>query len=135
MSSFADQMGATPPGSPDSQTAFRANKASIMQFFRQQIAAAQPNPILTPRYTQAPPVVPTAPRVGGIEMVGTYHQAWTGGKLVYTATGMQTNVQLAPATSHAYRSTDLSQVLKIEKVCTTGVPETRRLPVPGPMNA
>ena len=76
MTSFATQMGPTPPGSPTGNTAraFRANKASIMQFIQQQvtsgIAAAQPT--LPPLVTQAPfvqPVAPTAPRVGGVEQV------------------------------------------------------------------
>ena len=58
MVSFATQMGPTPPGSPTGNTAraFRASKASIMQFIQQQviagIAAAQPT--LLPLTTQAP---------------------------------------------------------------------------------
>ena len=138
MASFATQMGPTPPGSPTGNTAraFRANKASIMQFIQQQVTAgiAAAQPTLPPLITQAPliqPVAPIAPRVGGVEQVGGYYTCWTGGSL--DSNGNNTQVQ--PASSAAYRSSDLSQVLKIEKVCTAGLPETRRLPVPGPMDA
>ena len=129
MASFLSQIGTTPPGTPTTQAAFRTNKAAIMNFIQQQVAA-NPQPIPTP-ITRKTIVAPTAPRVGGVEQVGGYYTCWTGGQL----DEFNVNEQTQPASSYAYRSSDLSQILKIEKVCTAGLPESRRLPVPGPMDS
>jgi hypothetical protein len=135
MASIADlssAIGVTPPGTPNTQAQFRATKESFLGLLRAQLQVAFPQPPIPQPTIQAPTnVVPlTAPRVGGIEIVAGYPMAWTGGSLNL----LGTNTLTKPFTSAAYRSTDLSQALKIEKTCTSGLPESRRLPVPGPIN-
>jgi hypothetical protein len=124
-------IGPTPPGTPTTQATFCATKASFLTALQAQLQAASPQPAIPQPTNYAPiNVVPiSVPCVGGIEMVAGYQMAWTGGSL--DENGINTLTK--PFTSAAFRSSNLSQALKIEKTCTSGLPESRRLPVPGPM--
>jgi hypothetical protein len=77
---------------------------------------------------QAPAVVPVAivrPRRGNITQVNNNQVPWVGGG------GTLATTLNNPASSLALRPNDLSLALKVEKACIQGLPEARRLPVPG----
>ena len=129
--SLEEQMAGTPPGSPTTIALFRANRTSVESVFQRMFARLQPLQNVPPRVVRGTNATPVGPRVGGVEQIGGNSVCWTGGGL----DEHNMNTRSSPASSAAYRSSDLSQVLKIEKACTAGLPESRRLPVPGPMDA
>jgi hypothetical protein len=137
-------LGATPPTTPNGTNTTAAQQAT----FRTQRTALQavlnvivppPAAIIVPQAPQAAPqgaaqaagqaaplpVVPTRPNAGGLATVKNEQVAWVGGG--YTPATAITK----PFSVLAYRSSDLSLALKVEKECTVGLPETRRLTPPG----
>jgi hypothetical protein len=130
--SVAEQLGPTPNVSPNSTALFQANKAtifaSVQAFFGTQVQQVPPPAV------QAQPTGIRNPRVGGTTAFGNQVIAWTGGKLVTSpTTGAVTNILREPSGPNAYRpnNSDLSQLLKIQKACTSGLPESQQLPMPG----
>jgi hypothetical protein len=131
-------LGATPPTTPTGtnttaaqQAAFRAQRTALRAVLN--VVAPQPAVVAAPQAPPAPsagqaaplPVVPTRPNAGGLATVKNEQVAWVGGG--YTPATAITK----PFSVLAYRSSDLSLALKVEKECTVGLPETRRLTPPG----
>jgi hypothetical protein len=129
---MAASIGATPPTSPGGTpmtpnriNAFRATRIVNQTLLQQLMATLAPPPLIPQPVMVAPAVVPVAPRCGGLALVNTQQVPWTGG-----GTTPQTTVTV-PASSFAFRSSDLSTALKVEKACTEGLADARRLPAPG----
>jgi hypothetical protein len=134
-------LGNTPPGSPNSQAFHRARRAEleaagidrgiIQGIYDAAVFATQPP---TPAVPAAggqglvppnPPNAPNAPRVGGVQNINNERVPWVGG-------GTTARTRLTgPALLTATRPLKLETALKVEKECTAGLPETRRLPPPG----
>lgn len=123
-------LGATPPGTPTTQAAFRTTRqilqdvVALMQLHGGGGVNPNPNP---PVQNNPLPVGPIPgpipqPRVGGIVMSNGVPTAWVGG-------GTGTALLTVPASAKAYRSQDLSLIMKTEKACTCGLPEVYHLPV------
>jgi hypothetical protein len=125
---LAVALGATSPGTPTTEAAFRTARNALQTLFIAMVPAQQP---LVPQPSVVgppPPVVPVPPPTplqGGLTQVNNNMVTWSGGGTTVLICINQ------PASSLAYRPNDLSLALKVEKACTQGLPETRRLPVPG----
>jgi hypothetical protein len=121
-------LGDTPPGTPNSQNTFRAQRTELQAALQSLSTTSEVAPPVASSTTTTRSIgEPLKPRVGGITMVNGYPVAWVGG-------GIGAAALTGPASLYAYRTSDLSLALKVEKACTIGLPEGRRLPPPGSMD-
>jgi hypothetical protein len=134
-------LGATPPTTPNGtattpaeQADFRAQRIALQAVFNANAPVvanvapavpAPPVPQVAPPVPQqqaaVAPVPPIQPRAGGISMVRNELVPWVGGGYTPATTILQ------PFSVLAFRSSDLSLALKVEKECMVGLTETRRL--------
>jgi hypothetical protein len=134
-------LGATPLTAPNGtattpaeQADFRAQRTALQAVFN---ANAHPAANVAPAVPIVPPVAPLVqpaaaaqvpplqPRSGGISVVRNEMVPWVGGGYTPATTILQ------PFSVLAFRSSDLSLALKVEKECMVGLTETRRLTPPG----